>query len=181
MVERPPVAVRDGSGLCLLSRPRVLFRDRVGVLRQAGGIGLLAIGTTLVDELVGDDARAVDDGCGLGFSVTVGPRVGTVGEFSPCGHGRAFGERVRLLLDGLRVPFGCSAVEVHVHGGGAAVLPLVRLRVEFAVGVHDAEDDAGDVLALGEVLRLLSEVAFDDVGGLDDGHGVLLWLVGIAP
>lgn len=76
---------------------------------------------------------------------------------------------------------GCSAVEVHVHGGGASVLPLVRLRVEFAVGVHDAEDDAGDVLALGEVLRLLSEVAFDDVGGLDGGHGVLLWLVGIAP
>ena len=47
--------------------------------------------------------------------------------------------------------------------------------------MHDAEDDAGDVLALGEVLRLLSEVAFDDVGGLDGGHGVLLWLVGIAP
>ena len=56
----------------------------------------------------------------------------------------------RLLLDGLRVAFRGQSVEVHVHGGGASVLPLVRLRVEFAVGVHDAEDDAGDVLALGK-------------------------------
>ena len=143
---------------------------------------MLAIGTTLVDELVGDDARAVDDGRGLWSAVTVDPRVGTVGQFAPCDHGRAFGERVRLLLDGLRVPFGCSAVEVHVHGGGASVLPLVRLRVEFAVGVHDAEHDACHVLSLGEVLRLLSEVAFDDVGGLDGGHDVAPWvLCGIAP
>ena len=97
-----------------------------------------------------------------------------VGEFSPCDHGRAFGERVGLLLDGLRVPFGGGAVEVHVHCGGAAVLPLVRLRVEPAVGVHDTEDDAGDVLAFGEVLRFLREVAFDDVGGLDGGHGRLV-------
>ncbi len=88
-------------------------------------------------------------GVACGVSVTVGPRVETVGKFAPCDHGRAFGERVRLLLDGLRVPFGCSAVEVHVHGGGASVLPLVRLRVELAVGVHDAEDDACHVLSLG--------------------------------
>lgn len=85
-----------------------------------------------------------------GVSVTVGPRVETVGKFAPCDHGRAFGERVRLLLDGLRVAFRGQSVEVHVHGGGASVLPLVRLRVELAVGVHDAEDDAGDVLALGK-------------------------------
>ena len=47
---------------------------------------------------------------------------------------------------------------------------------------QDAEHDACHILSLGEVFRLLSEVAFDDVGGLDGGHDVAPWsCVGLLP